>query len=93
MHTEERKYRLNTCCVSLIRWQVIFFSEEVTIAFIEETQREENGNRRMHLKALRDTLCDDPVDGHGYEQHILQGGTKMWGRNTTRENGTTRLES
>lgn len=56
-----------------------FFSEEVTIAFIEGAQREENGNRRMHLKALRDTTrCDDPVDGHGYEQHILQGGTKIW---------------
>lgn len=56
----------------------VYFCPQKSPLLFKEAQREKNGDRRMHLKAPRDAAhWHDLVDGHGYEQHTLQGKTKI----------------
>lgn len=96
MHTEtERKYELNTCCMSLFRWQKSIFACRSHLCFSKKRRR----GRRTATGECTWRLREMPLTGTtwltatGMNNTPCRAKQKLGSRNTTRENGTTGPES
>lgn len=90
----QRKYELNTCCMSLFRWQKSIFARRSHLCFSKRRR-----GRRTATGECTWRLREMPLTGTtwltatGMNNTPCRAKQKLGSRNTTRENGTTGPES